>query len=124
MKLDKDPLGYLLRSSTGFAILELLHDGKARRPLEVRGRLRLHPQTAKEAVTHLNRLGLVTLSVPPGSTPRRTARRVGVSLVVRITAEGQEVLRLAETTRRFVRSEVRKRGAALPAATRAQWLPA
>ncbi len=124
MELEKEPLGYLLRSEPAFAILESLKDGRPRPPVEMRRGLDLHPQTFKEAVDHLNDFALLSLMVPPGSRTRRTARGVAVPLVLRITAEGQEVLELAEGVRKFIREEAHRRERHLPAATIHRWLPA
>lgn len=124
MQLDRDPLGYLLRSDHGFAILELLHDGRARPPREVRHALDLHPQTLKEAVDHLNTLGLVSLVVPPGSKPQRVGRGSGVPIEIRVTRTGQEVLQLAQEVASDIRVRVRRHEKALPPATVSRWLPA
>ncbi|MCI4373089.1 MAG: hypothetical protein L3K02_05545 [Thermoplasmata archaeon] len=124
MQLEKDPLGYLLRNKAGFAILEFLNDGKARPPREVRHTLGLHPQTLKEAVDHLNGLGLVSLMVPPGSKPRRVGRGVALPIELRVTRSGQEVFQLAEEVASDIRSRVRRHEKTLPAATVDRWLPA
>jgi len=124
MQLETDPLGYLLRSDHGFAILEFLNDGKPRPPREVRRALNLHPQTLKEAVDHLNTLGLVSLVVPAGSKPRRVARGVALPIELRVTRSGQEVFQLTEEVASDIRSRVRRHEKALPAATVNRWLPA
>lgn len=124
MEIEKEPLGFLLRSQPAFAILEDLRDGRPRAPLEVRRKLDLHPQTFKEAVDHLNDFAVVSLLVPPGSRARRTAHGVAVPLVLRITAEGQEVLELAEGVRKFIQEQAQRRERHLPAATLERWLPA
>jgi hypothetical protein len=124
MELEKEPLGYLLRSEAAFATLEALQDGRPRSPLEVRRALELHPQTFKEAVDHLNDFALLSLMVPPGSRPRRTARGVAVPLVLRITLEGQEVFELAQGVRKFIQQQAQRRDRHLPAATLERWLPA
>ncbi|MDE1882239.1 MAG: hypothetical protein KGI89_17020 [Euryarchaeota archaeon] len=124
MELEKEPLGYLLRSEPALAILEAIQDGRPRPPVEVRRGLDLHPQTFKEAVDHLNDFALLSLMVPPGSRARRTARGIAVPLVIRITAEGQELLELAEGVRKFIREEAHRRELHRPAATSIRWLPA
>ncbi len=124
MKLDSDPLGYLLRSDTGFAILETLKDGTPLSPVKVRHELRLHPQTLKEAVDHLNDYGLLTLQIPPGSKARRVPRGVALPLVLQITLEGQEVLHLAEGAREYIQRKVEAREKHLPASTVERWMPA
>ena len=124
MELESEPLGYLLRSEPAFAILEALQDGRPQPPLSVRRSLDLHPQTFKEAVDHLNDFALLSLMVPPGSRPRRTAHGVAIPLVLRITGEGQEVLELAEGVRKFIQEQAHRRGRHLPAATLERWLPA
>jgi hypothetical protein len=124
MQLDKEPLGYLLRNEAGFAILELLNDGKPLAPREVRHALDLHPQTLKEAVDHLNTLGLVSLMVPAGSKPRRVGRGVALPIELRVTRSGQEVFQLAVEVASDIRSRVRRHEKTLPAATVTRWLPA
>jgi DNA-binding MarR family transcriptional regulator len=124
MQLERDPLGYLLRSDPAFAILELLHDGKPRPPREVRHALELHPQTLKEAVDHLNTLGLVSLVVPPGSKPQRVGRGIAVPIEVRVTRSGQEVFQLAQEVASDIRARVRRHEKTLPPATVSRWLPA
>lgn len=124
MKLDSDPLGYLLRSDTGFAILETLKDGTPLSPVKVRHGLGLHPQTLKEAVDHLNEFGLVTLQIPPGSKARMVTKGVALPLVLQITAEGQEILHLAEGAREYIQRKVEAREKHLPASTVERWMPA
>jgi hypothetical protein len=123
-QLVKDTLGYLLRNEAGFAILELLCDGKPQAPREVRHTLDLHPQTPKEAVDHLNTLGLVSLIVPPGSKPHRVARGVALPIELRVTRSGQEVFQLAVEVASEIRSRVRRHEKTLPAAPVTRWLPA
>jgi DNA-binding MarR family transcriptional regulator len=122
MQLERDPLGYLLRSNHGFAILEILSDAKPRSPREVRRELDLHPQIFKEAVDHLNTLGLVSLVVRAGSKPRRVARGVALPIELRVTRSGQEVYRLARGVASDIRSRVRRHRNELPAATVSRWL--
>jgi DNA-binding HxlR family transcriptional regulator len=124
MQREKDPLGCLLGNGAGFAILELLCDGKPRAPREVRHALDLHPQTLKEAVDHLNALGLVSLIVPPGSKPHRVARGVALPIELRVTRSGQEVFQLAVEVASDIRSRVRRHEETLPAAPVTRWLPA
>ncbi len=124
MQLESDPLGYLLRSDAGFAILEFLSDGRPRPPRDVRHALNMHPQTLKESVDHLNTLGLVSLVVPPGSKPRQVARGVALPIELRVTRSGQEVFQLAEEVASDIRTRVRRHEKGLPAATVSRWLPA
>ena len=124
MKLDSDPLGYLLRSDTGFAILEELKDGLPLSPVKVRHGLSLHPQTLKEAVDHLNGYGLLTLQIPRGSKARRVTKGVALPVVLQITSEGQEVLHLAEGAREYIQRKVEAREKHLPASTVERWMPA
>lgn len=124
MNLEADPLGYLLRSRAALAILEYLRDGTGRTPRTVRQSLSLHPQTLKEAVDHLNTLGLVSLVVPPGTSLRRAGRGVALPIEIRVTRSGQEVLTLAHEVAADIRSRVRRHEKTLPAATVRRWLAA
>ncbi len=124
MQLEKDPLGYLLRNEASFAILEYLNDGKPRPPREVRHALELHPQTLKEAVDHLNTLGLVSLIVPAGSKPHRVGRGMALPIELRVTRSGQEVFQLAVEVASDIRSRVRRHEKRLPTATINRWLSA
>lgn len=124
MKLDSDPLGYLLRSDTGFAILEGLKGGTPLSPVKVRHDLSLHPQTLKEAVDHLNGYGLLTLQIPRGFKSRRVTKGMALPVVLQITAEGQEVLHLAEGARKYIQRKVEAREKHLPASTVERWMPA
>ena len=124
MQLEKDPLEHVLRNKASFAILEALHDGIPQSPVEVRHMLEMHPQTLKESIGHLNGYGLLTISIPRGSPMRRTTKGVALPVVLRITAEGQEVLRLARQATDFIQRKVQGREKYLPAATKERWLPA
>ncbi len=124
MQLERDPLEHVLRNKASFALLESLQDGVPRSPVEVRHELEMHPQTLKESVNHLNGYGLLTISIPRGSPMRRTTKGVALPVVLRITAEGQEILSLARQANDFIQRKVQGREKHLPAATKERWLPA
>ena len=122
MNLETDPLGYLLRNRAALAILQHLGDGTGRTPRALRHSLGFHPQTLKEAVDHLNSLGLVSLVVPAGTRFRRAGRGVALTIEIHVTRSGQAVLTLVDEVGSDIRSRVRRHEKVLPSATVHRWL--
>lgn len=121
MKLEKDPVAFVIRSDAALRVLTVLRDGKPRKPSEVRRAAgNLHPQMLKETVDHLDTLGLAGILVLPRTKPVRTPHGFSVPIVLRITREGQDILDHIDHYRALVK---RDQGL-LPPATVHRWLEA
>ena len=121
MKLEKDPAAYLIRSDAARTVLTMLRDGRPHQPSEIRRVTGgMHPQILKEAVDHLDTLGLASLMILPGLKPVKHPHGVGLPVVLRITRKGQSVLDHVDHYRALVKRDQDL----LPPATLHRWLEA
>ncbi|MDE1821816.1 MAG: hypothetical protein KGJ23_14815 [Euryarchaeota archaeon] len=119
MKLERDPAAYLIRSDAARTVLALLRDGRPHKPSEVRKAAGgMHPQILKEAMGHLDTLGLASWMVLPGSKPVPNPHGVALPVVLRITKKGQDVLDHVDHYRALVKRDQDL----LPPATLHRWL--
>ena len=118
MKLEKDPVTYLLRSASALAVLRAVSKGKPLSTADVRKTTGLAPQVLKETVDHLDTFGLAHLKILPGVKRHQTPHGVSYPVHIQVTREGQHLLSVVEE----VRETLRRHEKVLPSATVERWL--